>query len=452
MGIESRHPSYMYYADAMVDCRNAFEGSRAIKAARERYLPGLSGQTAQEYNAYLTRALFFSITRKTVDALVGMVMARTPITKGTEGMESYFVENQGAQFLEIISTTIQEVLLEGGYGILIDAPEGGGEPSFARYARESIINWRVDDFGNPTMVVLEETVFRQKADDEYEFEGVKQFRRLALEGGIYTIRVFNDKKEEFSSVVPTVNGRPLGYIPFYLINPLGVSMEVHRPPMMDIVDLNLSHYRTSADLEHGRHFTGLPTPVISGVEAGTELHIGSSSAWVLPDSQGKAYYLEFTGQGLQSLEKALTEKQSQMASMSARLLDNSKRGSEAAETVKLRYMSETSALVTVVRSVEEGINKIYGVVAQMKGVPEPTIQMNKEFMDPKLSAQEITALTNSYLEGAISKETLIYNLRKGDVISPARTDEEEIATLEQREAERRAAEAAARTRISSSST
>jgi len=262
--------------------------------------------------------------------------------------------------------------------------------------------------------------------------------------GAYYVYVFNEKGEQLQVITPTVNGRPMDHIPFYVINPLGVSMDVQRPPMIDIVELNLSHYRSSADLEHGRHFTGLPTPVVTGVEAGSELHIGSSKAWVIPDPQGQATYLEFTGQGLQSLEKALTEKQSQMASMSARLLDNSKRGSEAAETVKLRYMSETATLVTVVRSVQEGMAHVYAEVAEMIGEPRPSIEMNKEFMDPKLTAQELTSLTKAYLEGAMSKETFIYNLRKGDIISSTRTDEQELASLEASETARKAAEAAAR--------
>jgi Domain of unknown function (DUF4055) len=426
MGIDSKHPAFKDYEDQFTDSRNAFEGGRAIKAAGERYLPKLKSQEPADYRAYLDRALFFSITAKTIAALVGLVMMRTPIVKASDGMDAYFKENQGSQFLEICSTTMQEVLLMGGYGIYIDAPQSGGDPEIVRYVRESIINWRVDSIGNPTLVVLKEGIYQQKTDDEYEFELVTQYRKLYLGAdGFYHVQVFNEKKEAGPVITPTVAGQMLRYIPFYLINPLGVSMDVHKPPVIDIVDLNISHYRTSADLEHGRHFTGLPTPVVTGVEGGTDLYIGSQAAWILPNPDAEASYLEFTGQGLQSLEKAMTEKQSQMASMSARLIDNSKRGSEAAETVKLRYMSETASLITVVRSVEEGMNKVYSVIAEMKGEPKPEIDINKEFMEGKMSAADLTAIVTAYLEGGISKDTLIYNLRKGDVISRTQADDDE---------------------------
>lgn len=431
MGVSSLHPLYKFYQDAMVDCRNAFEGSRAIKALGIRYLPALKGQITEDYNSYKGRALFFSITGKTVSALVGMVMGRTPITKYSERMKPYFEERQGAQFLEICSTTTQEVLLEGGYGLFIDASVEGSDPQIVRYCRESIINWRTDEItGKPTMIMLKETIAKPKTDDEYEVNIETQYRKLWLSGQTFVVSVYNEKGEQVSQTIPTVRRRPLNYIPFYMINPLGVSMEVFKPPMLDIVDLNLSHYRTSADLEHGRHFTGLPTPVVSGIEGGgSELYIGSQSAWTLPNPDAKAYYLEFTGQGLGSLEKAMVEKQSQMASMSARLIDNSKRGSEAAETVRLRYMSETSSLVTVVRSVEDGLNQVYADIADILGEPPPVIQMNKEFMDTKMSAADLTAIVKAYLEGALSKETLIYNLRKGDIISPKQEDAAEAAAI-----------------------
>lgn len=430
MPIDSLHPQYKARATEMRDCRAAFEGERAIKMAGETYLPRLRDQTNNDYDAYKKRALFFSITSKTVTALVGMAMFRLPIvTNASPRMKPYFEDRQGAEFLEIVSTTLQEVLLQGGYGILIDAPEDGGDPQLVRYPRDNIINWKVDGDGRPTLVVLQETIIVNKGNDEYEQETDTQYRELKLVNGQYTITLWDGtKKQPQRTIVPTLNGLPMDHIPFFFINPLGVSFDQVKSPMLDIVDLNISHYRTSADLEHGRHFTGLPTPVVIGVESGTELYIGSHKAWVLPPD-ADAKYLEFTGQGLQTLEKALIEKQGQMASMSARMIDNSKRGSEAAETVRLRYMSESAGLTTVVRSVEDAMNQIHGEVADILGEPKPTVQLNKEYMNTKLTADEITAFVNAYIEGTITKDTLIYNFRKGDVISSKMTDEEAAAGI-----------------------
>ncbi|MFX5825171.1 DUF4055 domain-containing protein, partial [Acinetobacter baumannii] len=84
---------------------------------------------------------------------------------------------------------------------------------------------------------------------------------------------------------------------------------------------NYAHYLVSADYEHGCHFAGLPTPVVTGYtpqngpngEPPEKLYIGSAAAWVFPQPDAKAYFLEFEGQGLDALEKNLSRKENQMA-------------------------------------------------------------------------------------------------------------------------------------------
>jgi hypothetical protein len=430
MPIDSVHPDYAAYKTEFKDCRNAYEGSRAVKKAGAVYLPPLTGQTSDEYEAYKKRAVFFGVTQKTVSALVGMAMMREPIIKASDEMDPYFKDRQGAQFFEILGSTIGEVSLMGGYGLLIDAPTQGGIPQIFKYTRESVINWRVDPESNRLlMVMLHEFDIGTNPGDEYEYTKVDKWRKLYIGAdGLYHVTIYDSDKKFVSDIAPTINRSTIKEIPFFMITPFGVNMEVVSPPMLDIVDLNLSLYRTSADLEHGRHFTGLPTPVVTGVEA-TELKIGSSTAWVLPNEKASASYLEFTGQGLQSLEKAVEEKQSQMASMSARLIDNSKRGSEAEGTVRLRYMSETASLTSTVRSVEEGLSQVYGRVAEFIQTTAPEIILNKNFIDSKLSASDLTALVKAYTDGTMSKDTFLYNLRKADMISVHQDDDTEKAIM-----------------------
>ena len=82
--------------------------------------------------------------------------------------------------------------------------------------------------------------------------------------------------------VPLKHGDPLTFIPFQFIGPTSVTPAIEKSPILDIVDVNLSHYRTSADFEHGAHLTALPTPWVSGVnpELVESFPIGSDTAWV----------------------------------------------------------------------------------------------------------------------------------------------------------------------------
>jgi hypothetical protein len=206
---------------------------------------------------------------------------------------------------------------------------------------------------------------------------------------------------------------------------------VDKPPMYDLATINISHYLSSADLEWGRHIVGLPTPVVSGVDASTTLKIGGTAAWILPAPEAKAFFLEFQGQGLQSLEKALADKVSLMATASARLIDNSTNGSEAAETVRLRYMSESASLIHIITAVENGMNMMYNMVAKLHRAPETVrITFSREVLGLTLTFKDLQVLFEAYLNGSVSKETLLYNLRRLEAVDPKRTDAEELAAIQ----------------------
>ena len=175
----------------------------------------------------------------------------------------------------------------------------------------------------------------------------------------------------------------------------------------------------------------MPTPVVIGADSDKDLYIGSTKFLVIPDKGGDAKYLEFTGQGLQSLEKAMSEKQGLLASLSARLLDNSSRGSEAADAVKLRYMSETASLTTVVNAISIVLNTSYKLIAEIIGEnPDDfSLTLDTDFMESQLSAPEMSSLFDGFFKGAVSKETLVYNLRKGRRLDPLRSDSQEIESI-----------------------
>jgi len=431
-GVGTKHQAFLASIRQWVKCRDTFEGSDAVKAAGVRYLPMLSGQDKQEYEAYKARALFYSIVSKATSAMAGMVVTKAPVIKYPESMVGYFKDHTGIQVGEVIVKTIMELVLVGRIGALLDRPADGGPARVVLYMAESIINWKLDSSGKPVLVVLEEITSVDVDGSEFETAQVTQYRVLRIRDGEYTQAVYSEKGEIVSAeFAPTNFGNTMDFIPFFVVNPSGVSFNVEKSPSIDIVDINISHYMTSADLEHGRHFTALPTPVIIGADTSTVLKIGSSTAWVIPDVRGNAKYLEYTGQGLSSLEKALVEKQSQIASLSARMLDNSKRGSENADTVRLRYVSEGANLITIVKSAQTFLSILYKTVALMEdeNPDDILVELDTGFLNSRLSPSEVKSLVDSYISGGLSEQTLVYNLRRGDIISPDREDKDELSEL-----------------------
>ena len=428
------HPQFLYNLTDYIKIRDCFKGERAIKEGAEAYLPRLTGQNNEDYDNYLRRALFFPITGKTATTMVGLATTKPPKCTYPDIMASYFTDTSGKnQFTELYVTVFTEVTLMGRYGILIDAPENGGDPIFAPYIAENIVRWETDSAtGLPTNIMFREYTYEDDPSEKFAIKLVLRYRQCFIDtDGIYKVQLYDDELNASGPLLtPAFTGTTIDFVPYIPFGASGIHMEPDRPPMLDISTINLSHYLSSADLEWGRHITGLPTPVVSGVDVGTKLAIGGTSAWILPTAEAKAYYMEFLGQGLQSLEKAMTEKVGLMASVSARLVDNSTRGSEAAETVRLRYMSESASLVHIINSVEQGMTLLYNMLAKlMKAGSAVEVLFSREIIGLGITFKDLNILFEAYFKGGISKETLVFNLRRLEALDPHRTDADELAAI-----------------------
>ena len=423
MGIESKHPYYEQASNQWSRIRDSFDGSDAIKSKGVDYLPKLSGQTSDQYNAYKLRAVYYNGIERTVKGLVGAVMRVDPIIDVPPKVEEWLqdITGTGISLNDFISYMLSEQLLTGRQGVLIDRNEV--RPYLTGYTTEQITNW-LDD-----TIVLQETYRKTDPKDPYKSEYDIQYRELAIKEGVFVVSIWRKDKGGWKIVdelFPTMRGDGLEGIPFVSISGDGFNLEPSMSSLLSLADMGLSLYRTSADLEHGRHFTALPTPYVTGIDGDSELTIGSGTAWILPDSSSKAGYLEFTGQGLKALETAMEEKRSFMASLGAQLLQSQKSGVEASDTVRLRQNAEASTLISTVKTVEQAIQTALQVMAEWDGITgDISIKLNTDFVDTKINAQDMTSLMGAWQSGAISHDTFLFNMKRGEILDPETSIEDE---------------------------
>jgi hypothetical protein len=288
-----------------------------------------------------------------------------------------------------------------------------------------------------SMVVLKESAQIQL--DEFESQSVTRYRVLDLSDIGYRQRVFEEDKhgniqQVGDDIYPLANGKTMSFIPFEFIGVRDNSPCVDKPPLLDLVDVNLSHYCTSADLEHGRHFTGLPTPVVCGVqlESGQSLSIGSAKAWVFPDPQASATFLEFTGQGLGELREAMREKESMMATLGARMLAPEAKGIESAQTASIHRAGENSVLASISQSISISLTHVLEWLRDWSNITgDVIVELNRDFVPPTMTAQDLTALVTAWQSGAISHNALFEQLKQNDIIAADKTfeDEQELIAM-----------------------
>lgn len=440
---DSTHPLYDKRLPQWQRCRDAIEGTDAVKIQGELYLPRPSGMTNSEYLAYKIRANWFNAAHRTLSGYVGMVQRKAPIVVAPEPLAPQLsdVTGTGLSFAAFATLALAETFLSGHGGMLLDlqkTPANAIAPQWAFYQAEQILNWQVTRQPNGTMaltqVMLYETIDERAEDDPYKHVSTPQWRELVLVDNVYQVQLWRKGPGLgsafvlFANFVPTRFNIPLPFIPFDM-DLLGASLP---PPLLDIVDVNFSHYRTSADYEHDLHMTCMKTPwVIAQYEFTTPLKLGGLQAWHIPVTPNQAAIgmLEPNGASLQAKLDKLQAAEQQMAVLGARLLEPQKRSVETAEALGMRQSGEQSVLQEIAQALSQRLSRVLRWHAWWAGMAETPedesirVTLNTDLVPQSLSPQELDALSASYHQGILTQESVYYNLQQGEMLAPDEADD-----------------------------
>jgi hypothetical protein len=441
------------------DCSN---GRDAVIKAGNKYVPDLPGADTAGNAAYRQRGNFYNAVSRTVQGMNGAIFQDAPEVEMPESSKPILddITLTNISFETLATESGKEVFLMGRMGVLVDmplaTPSAAGvaanpnpvdmRPYCVTYKAEEIINWRCERRGGDevlTMVVLHEHAEAGYAeDDPFTCQIIDQYRVVMLnKSGQCVQQIWRQKAppngteyEMFGAELPLMRrGEPLTFVPFVFMGALRPTPDLEQPPLVDLADVNLGHWRNSVDHEYGLHLVALPTPWVSGAKSsndGTKMKIGPSVVWEL-DVNGAAGMLEFNGKGLEAIASAMEEKKKQMATLGARLLEDAPTTAETASAVKLRHGGETASLKTVAQSLEQGFTQVLQMCVWWNGVDKMPadapveVELNKEYLNIRATPQEIQVALTALQAGEITFETWYDILQKGGWAREGVTAEDE---------------------------
>jgi hypothetical protein len=448
-GVATQHPDYSRMLPMWQKCIDCAEGEHAVHDAKTHYLPRLSEESTEDYNQRMARTPFFNAVWRTISGLKGTMFRKPPQLTAPEpvAVALYDADMAGAPLDAVAQELVEELLTTGRCGLMVDYPQVdqpgnmtaaqvaalGLRPYLALYPATTIINWksgRINGVMQLTMVVLQEQNV-EPGESEFDSVSATQYRVLDLFEGAYRQRMFRQSDSGdvlVWEVFPLMNGQRMREIPFVIFGVDSLGWRIESPPLLDLAEMNLHHYTVSADYEHGCHFSGLPTAILSGYQPAEDaepLRIGGKAIIALPDPNARGTYMEVQS-NFEALRRNLDEKKAEMAVLGARMLENQKTSVEAAETLRQRQAGEQSALSGLADIVSMGITRaLQWFGAWMRATGEITYQINKDFIPAGMTAQELTALVQAWQSGAISDQTLYSNLQQGEIIDADTSFEEE---------------------------
>lgn len=454
--LDTTNPQYDKWLPIWKKCRDAIDGQEWVHEGGETYLPNPAQWDATLYKAYKLRATYFNACGRTLDGMTGLIFRKKPELVYPTALEPIVndIDMAGSDIMAFAEQLVDELGRVSRVGILIDYPSTqtigltvaeaqtlGLRPYATIYKTESILDWRYERINNKqmlSMVKLKEC--KEVQVDEFQYETKDIIRVLDLFEGRYRVRVYeqagNKEWVMISEIYPLMNNAPIREIPFVFDSVNGLDSDVKKPLLLDLVNMNLSHYRLMADYKHGLLFTGLPTPVFWGahLEDDDKINLGSTEALTFADPSGHCEYLEFQGQGLSALKEAINTEVELMSALGSRMLSPEKRAVESGEAAAIHRSAENAVLASLAHSASSALTRTLQWLAMWARASEDvSITLNTDFMPKEMDANMFRELTNAYLTGAISYNTYFFKLKEGEVIREEVQEEEEQDRLETRE-------------------
>lgn len=448
--------------------RDCVEGEIAVKAKLDTYLPrpnaaDTSDENQLRYMAYVTRAVFYNVVKRTLGGMVGQIFAREPIIEIPTELD--VVKNDatgfGVQLVQLAKAASTLIVGHGRAGLFIDYPttdtpatkkqvdDGDIRPTIRLYEAWNVINWDTIKRGAReilSLVVLQETYI--KKDDGFEKTEGMQWRVLRLDAqGEYVQHLYKDTSpDQFETITPLdSDGKALTEIPFTFIGADDNDPTVDDPPMYDLASLNIAHYRNSADYEESCYIVGQPTPYFTGLTENWVnnilkgvINLGARAAVPLPVGaqagliQAQANSMPF---------EAMEHKERQMVALGARLVEQQNVQRTATEA-GLEHSDETSILSASADNVSDaftlalkwcgvfvGIQTIADIQKHAredktaKANPKDTgknafqFELNTEFDLLKLTPEERRQIIEEWQASAISWSEMRENMRRGGIAS-----------------------------------
>jgi hypothetical protein len=407
--------------------------STALTSRGEIYLPKPNGFAAMPdkglaaYEAYKLRAMLPEYVAPTVAAMVGIVHGRETQLVMPDAMAflEEDIDGQGTPREIFHQRITRNLLLMGRYGLLADAPEGGGNPFLRGYSAETIINW---DQG---FYVLDESHLSR---DGFAWELVHRFRVLEIVEGRYRVRVYEgDGGDLVSEAFPVSRGgAAVDMLPFAVATSRDLTPDVETPPLIGVAQAAIAAYQLSADYRHQLYMSGQETLVaINGdapkaVGAGV-VHTMKGSSDLQPDLK----YVSPTCSGINAHREAITEQRQAAMEAGARMFQSGQ-GQESGEARRMRFASEMANLQSIANMSAALLETGLRHVAAFMGLDPRDVVATPpaDLLDRTMTPQDLQALFAVYSQGGMSWETYHANGQRGGIMSSERAADEEFALID----------------------
>ncbi len=439
---------------------DACAGSIQVKKAGDKRLPrpnptDTSKANKDRFDQYKKRAVYENVSGHTLRGLTGAAF-RKAAELDVPTIIDYVKTDIDGSGLSIYQQSRDCVgaTLKGRSILLVDYPSVEGKQASAAditsgkirattmlIDKRNVKNWRTVKVGAAHKLALAPIFERieEPTEDGFGVELVDQYRVLKLiniEGSyVYTQEIWRKNDENgqwllFQSpvIIKDGSGAAWDVIPIIFVGPNNNDLKIDDSPMYDLAEVNLAHYRNSAEYEDSIYMIGQPQPWMSGLTEEWRNHLekegiylGARTPWLLPEN-GSAGLLQAEPNTI--AKEGMDQKENQMIALGARMLTPGaviKTVSEAESKAEIEH----SVLSLAVSNVSAAYTQcLEWMLRFMNSSGKVSYKINQEFTKPAIDAQMLTAITGLSVAGKLPDGDLFNSLKKHELIDPEKSNED----------------------------
>ena len=323
----------------------------------------------------------------------------------------------------------------GHSAILVDFPAATGarnlaeeramgrRPYFVHVDAPQIWGWRKDATNRLTQIRIHDYEYRPL--NEFGEEQVEVMR--VIYPGRYDLYTLGRSTETVD--LTESGGFSLDTIPVVTIYGNRRGVLIYQPPLLDISNLNITHYQRQSDLIHALHIAAMPTLVLEGYsQDSSEATIGVNYALGMEPGH-KAYYVQSDATSFEAQMAELQSLEAQMSTLGITKLFGQKFVAESAEAKRIDQAQANSVLSIISQELESCLNQAFAFAAQYVGMEPPVITIDRDFDYYRLIGQDIAVLAQLNESGKISDTTLLEVLRRGEILPDNMDIKDELELL-----------------------
>lgn len=334
-------------------------GTETMRAAGKEFMPQHARETEENYRRRLEATTLLPMTEIVLEALVGRPFSK-PIVLGDDVPEAIValaedVDRQGNNLQAFCRAWFREGWAKGFSHVLVDHPvvppvEPGAAPrTLADDRAESLTPFLRRIAPEDLIAAYGEVVDGRDVLTHVRFREASIVRDGWGERVEERIRVLEPGRWE--TWVPTPDGKDwvleedgettvdrITLVTFYAGKKEG--LHLCKPPLMDLMDLNITHWQSSSDQRNTLTVARFPILAGAGVPADAEVVVGPNRFLTTEAPEGKWYYVEHTGAALEAGDKDLSNLRDQMASFGAEFL----RAQPGTETATARALDSAEGI------------------------------------------------------------------------------------------------------------